>query len=201
TINNGVTKVDLRLEPADAVFVIFKNKAVKMDVKVPVKTENTLTTLNGDWTINFQKDRGAPASVKINDLNSLTENTNTGVKYFSGTANYIKSINAPAQWFKKGMATWLDLGDVKNLAEVVVNGKSVGIIWKKPFRADISSALKPGKNTLEVKVTNLWVNRIIGDAQPDVTQKYTYTTWDFYNAKSPLLPSGLLGPVKIVAVK
>ena len=81
-----------------------------------------------------------------------------------------------------------------------MNGKSLGIVWKKPFRVNIASALKQGENKLEMKVTDLWVNRLIGDAQPNVTQKITYTTMPFYQANSKLQPSGLLGPVKIVSV-
>ena len=93
----------------------------------------------------------------------------------------------------------MDLGSVKELAEVLVNGKSVGVVWKAPFRIDITSALKTGSNKLEVKVTNLWVNRLIGDAQPGETKKITFTTMPFYQANSPLLPSGLLGPVQILS--
>jgi len=93
---------------------------------------------------------------------------------------------------------WLDLGSVKNLAEVTVNGTPLGIAWKAPFRIDVTDALKPGSNALEIKVTNLWVNRLIGDAQPNVAKKYTYTTQQFYRANSPLAPSGLLGPVRII---
>ena len=100
----------------------------------------------------------------------------------------------------KNATYWLDLGDVKNLAEVIVNGKNVGITWKKPFRIEVTEALKQGPNSIQVKVTNTWVNRLIGDAQPGVTSKITYTTMPFYKAHSPLLPSGLLGPVKLVAV-
>jgi hypothetical protein len=96
------------------------------------------------------------------------------------------------------MDIWLDLGSVKNLAEVVVNGKSVGIVWKPPFRVELKDSLKTGANILEVKVTNLWVNRLIGDAQLDAARKYTYTTEPFYRADSPLQPSGLLGPVKLM---
>jgi hypothetical protein len=95
----------------------------------------------------------------------------------------------------------LDLGVVKNLAEVIVNGKSMGVVWKQPFRVDVTNALKAGTNKLEIKVTNLWVNRLIGDAQPGVKQKITYTTMPFYQANSPLQPSGLIGPVKIVSRK
>lgn len=86
----------------------------------------------------------------------------------------------------------------KNLAEVVVNNKSLGIVWKKPFRVDVTGNFKPGANKVEIKVTNLWVNRLIGDQQPGAN-KITYTTMPFYQANSPLLPSGLLGPVQIIA--
>ena len=120
------------------------------------------------------------------------------MKYFSGTGTYTKTIQAPAGWFKSGAQLWLDLGDVKNLAEVSVNGKPLGILWKTPFRVDVTGALKPGANAVEIQVTNLWVNRLIGDQQPGVQKKYTYTTQQFYRESSPLLPSGLLGPVRVV---
>lgn len=98
----------------------------------------------------------------------------------------MKKATASADWFAKDAELWLTLSDVKNLAEVIVNGKSSGVLWKKPFRVNISGALKPGNNKLEIKVTNLWVNRLIGDAQPNVTNKITYTTMPFYQANSPL---------------
>jgi beta-galactosidase/beta-glucuronidase len=123
------------------------------------------------------------------------------VKYFSGTATYSKTIQAPADWFKAGAKLWLDLGDVKNLAEITINGRPLGILWKTPFRMDVTSALKAGANTLEIKVANLWVNRLIGDEQPGATKKYTYTAVEFYRADSPLLPSGLIGPVRIVRLE
>ncbi|MNR24093.1 Glycosyl hydrolases family 2, sugar binding domain [compost metagenome] len=150
--------------------------------------------------MSFQKDRGAPSSITINKLASWTEHSDTGVKYFSGTATYSKTIDAPKNWFVKDTQLWIDLGEVKNIAEVIVNGKSLGIVWKKPFRVDASSILKPGKNTLEIKVTNLWVNRLIGDEQAGV-KKITYTTMPFYKADAPLLPSGLLGNVTVLSVK
>ncbi len=200
TISNGVTKVKLHMEPNDAFFIVFNDKATKASVELPAVKVKELATISGEWNIDFQKSRGAPASIKMNVLKSFTENADAGVKYFSGTATYTKKITAPSGWFKKDVELWLNLGDVKNLAEVIVNGKSLGILWKKPFRVDISSALKPGANTLVVKVTNLWVNRLIGDAQPGVTHKITYTTMPFYQANSPLQPSGLLGPVQVMSV-
>jgi hypothetical protein len=150
--------------------------------------------------VSFQPDRGAPSHITLEILRSWADSSDIGVKYFSGTATYSKTFQASPEWLAKavGLRIWLDLGSVRNLAEVVVNGKSLGIVWKTPFRVDVKEALKPGANTLEVKVTNLWVNRLIGDAQPDVAKKYTYTTQSFYRANSPLQPSGLLGPIRIV---
>lgn len=144
--------------------------------------------------------RGAPARVTLDTLTSWSESADPGVKYFSGTATYNKAVNAPPDCFKQGARLWLDLGDVKNLAEVLVNGQSLGIVWKRPFRVELSGALKPGANVIEVRVTNLWVNRLIGDLQPNVTRKYTFTTWPYYRPDSPLLTSGLLGPVRLVRV-
>ncbi len=197
-IAGGRTTVPLRLEPNDAVFVVFRRAATGTSRSVPQRVETPLTTVDGSWDLAFQTNRGAPAKISLSALSSWSENSEAGVKYFSGTGTYAKTIQAPADWFKTGAELWLDLGDVKNLAEVSVNGKPLGILWKTPFRVNATSALKPGANTLEIKVTNLWVNRLVGDQQPDAVKKYTYTAQQFYRADSPVLPSGLLGPVRIV---
>jgi hypothetical protein len=95
----------------------------------------------------------------------------------------------------------LDLGKVKEIAEVSVNGKPVGAIrWKPPFQADVISALKPGSNHIEVKVTNLWPNRIIGDRRPNATRKYAWLDYKPFRANSPLLEWGLLGAVELYSV-
>lgn len=200
SIANGVTKVKLHMEPHDAFFIVFKDKATTSSFELPALKVKELTTIEGTWNVSFQKDLGAPASATFDKLVSYTDNADAGIKYFSGTAAYTKTITADAAWFTKDAELWLNLGDVKNLAEVIVNGKSLGILWKKPFRINITSALKPGENKIEIRVTNLWVNRLIGDLQPGVTSKITYTTMPFYQANSKLLPSGLLGPVKIMSV-
>jgi hypothetical protein len=109
-------------------------------------------------------------------------------------------VQASADWFKKGSELWIDLGDVKNLAEVTVNGKSLGVVWHVPYRINVTKDLKPGANQISIKVTNAWVNRLIGDQQPDATTKYTFADVKPYKANSPLLPSGLLGPVRIYSV-
>ena len=198
-VKDSVTVVDLQLAPADAIFIIFTNSEnYKSEVVIPRKTEKLLTTVTGKWDIRFEKGRGAPEIISVDSLTSWTNSTDKGVRYFSGTATYRKSIDVAKKWLVKGSPVLLDLGEVENLAEVIVNGKNMGIVWKKPFMLDVSGALRAGKNLLEIKVTNLWVNRMIGDVQPDTDKKYTYMTWDFYNAQSPLLPSGLLGPVKLI---
>jgi hypothetical protein len=109
-------------------------------------------------------------------------------------------VQASADWFKRGAHIWIDLGDVKNLAEVSVNGKPLAIVWHAPYRVDLTRALKPGANELSIKVTNAWVNRLIGDQQPNTTTKYTFADVKPYNANSPLLASGLLGPVHLYSI-
>jgi hypothetical protein len=199
-IANGSTTVPLNLEPWGTVFVVFRNATHETSHTLPAEAQTQLVSVEGPWTVNFPANLGAPASTTLDKLSSWSENQDAGVKYFSGTGTYTKTIDAKAAWFKKGAKLWIDLGDVKNLAEVTVNGKSLGIVWHTPYRVDATSALKPGANEVTIKVTNAWVNRLIGDQQPDATTKYTFTTVKPYKADSPLLPSGLLGPVSLYSV-
>ena len=200
SIEDGITRVPLHLEPNDAVFVVFRNKAVQTSHTINKPAEKQLAVISGPWTVTFQPERGAPGQAVLETLIPWNENADQGIKYFSGTGTYTKTIQAPAEWFTPGSQLWLDLGNVKNLAEVVVNGKSLGIVWKSPFRVNVTGDLKEGENKFEIKVTNLWVNRLIGDMQPGVTSKITYTTMPFYRANSPLLPSGLIGPVTVQSI-
>ncbi len=200
-IANGRTIVPLRLAPDDAVFVVFRKAAAAPARALPDPVESELLTVAGPWQVAFQPGRGAPATARFDALGSWSESADPGIKYFSGTATYKASFDVPAHWFVSGARLWFDLGDVKNLAEVKVNGAPLGTVWKAPFRVDATEALKPGPNTIEIKVANLWVNRLIGDKQPGVTKATTYTAVEFYKADSPLLPSGLLGPVRIVGLK
>jgi hypothetical protein len=198
-IEAATTVVPLHLEANDAVFVVFREPASASSRTLPRTLEVRIAVLEGSWNVTFEPNRGAPAQAQFPALTSWHQNSDPGVKYFSGTATYTKDVDAPAGWFKSGQKLWLDLGDVKNIAEVTVNGKPLGILWKAPFRVDVSSTLKTGPNTLQIKVTNLWVNRLIGDQQPDAGKKYTYTAVQFYRADSGLLPSGLIGPVQFIA--
>lgn len=200
-INGGITTVRLHLEPADAVFLIFRKNATQTSLELSPTQAKTLATISDGWKVTFSKGPNAPEASTFDKLVSLTESKDPRIKYFSGTATYANKFTVDKNWQSKKSQAFIDLGDVKNLAEVIVNGKSLGIVWKKPFRVDVSNALKPGENLLEVRVTNLWVNRLIGDQQSGIASKSTYTTMPFYQASSSLLPSGLLGPVKIEEVK
>lgn len=196
----GRTTIPLRLNPYEAVFVVFRKPATATRQSLRLPAETPLMTLSGRWMVSFQPNRGATGNITLDKLSSWGESSNLGVKYFSGTATYSKTVHAPDEWFRPGTHLWLDLGDVEELAEVAINGKPLGIVWKAPYRIDVTKALQHGANELSIKVTNLWVNRLIGDQQPGTTKKITFTTFKPYSADSPLLPSGLLGPVKITSI-
>ena len=199
-IADGRTTVPLHLEPWGSVFVVFRKATAETAHTVPATIETDLGAVSNSWKVSFQPGRGAPPSITLDKLASWTDNSDAGVKYFSGTGTYTTTIDAKADWLKKGSHVWIDLGDVKNLAEVVVNGKSLGIVWHAPYRVDATEALKPGTNQVSIKVTNAWVNRMIGDEQPGVAKKITFADVKPYNATSPLLPSGLLGPVRVYSI-
>jgi alpha-L-rhamnosidase/Glycosyl hydrolases family 2, sugar binding domain len=196
-IAEGRTTVPLHLEPWGTVFVVFRKPTKEASYDPPKVIESRLASIEGPWKVDFQPGRGAPQSITMDSLASWSDNTDPGVKYFSGIGTYTKTIQAPEEWFKKGAHVWIDLGDVKNLAEVTVNGKDLGVVWHAPYRVDVTAALKPGANEVIVKVINAWVNRLIGDEQPGAT-KYTFADVKPYRKDSPLLPSGLLGPVVVL---
>lgn len=196
-IAGGRTTVPLHLEPWGTVFVVFRKPTSEMSHTVPPLTETKVATISGQWNVAYQTGRGAPPSISLSELSDWSANSDPGVKYFSGMGTYTKTVKASQDWFRKGSRIWIDLGDVKNLAEVILNGKDLGQVWHAPYRVDVTSALKPGENEIVIKVVNAWVNRLIGDEQPGAT-KITFADVKPYKANSPLLPSGLLGPVTVV---
>ncbi len=200
-ISGGRTSVQLNLHPWESVFVVFQGKAQTTSWLAPAVEKDTLATIDGAWEVKFPPHWGAPSSVTLKKLISWSDSGDVGVKYFSGTATYVKTIVAPPGWFHPGTKLWIDLGTVKNLAELSVNGHRLAILWHAPYETDATAALHPGINQIQIKVTNAWVNRIIGDLQPGAKEHYTYTDYKPYTANSPLLSSGLLGPVTIDAVK
>jgi hypothetical protein len=196
-IENGQTIVPLTLDAEDSVFVVFRKPAKADALAIKKLAPVPVATLNGAWKVAFQPGRGAPASISLPKLASLTDSADAGVKYFSGLATYTSSFTLP-KGAKAGQPLWIDLGQVGEIAEVSVNGKHAGYAWHKPYRVNIGGAVKQGTNTIEVKVANLWVNRLIGDAQ-DGAAKVTWTAIPTYSATAPLRPSGLIGPVTLQA--
>ncbi len=195
-IENGETIIPLTLTSEQSVHVVFRKPATADALTIKKLAPTALATLDGPWNVTFQPGRSAPASATLPQLAPLNENADPGIKYFSGIATYSKDFTTPKGW-KKGQPLWLDLGKVSELAEVSVNGKPAGGAWHAPFRVDIGSTAKPGKNKLEVRVANLWVNRLIGDAQPGA-KKITFTALPTFRADAPLRPSGLIGPVTLM---
>jgi hypothetical protein len=195
-------------------------------VQITVSTLAKPTEIEGPWDLHFPKGSKAPEQVTLDRLISWTEHADPGVKYFSGTAAYRCRFNAPAAVDQRKL--YLDLGAVHVIAEVKLNGKELGILWKPPFRVDIADALHSGENELEVRVVNLWPNRLIGDDllppdckwkpgfmdsevisewpswlannQPSPTGHVAFAAWRLWTKNDPLLVSGLLGPVRIISV-
>jgi hypothetical protein len=180
--------------------------------------------LRGPWEVAFQPNRGAPDHLTFDHLASWPQHTDPGVKHFSGAATYRRTFQwmpAPPQGAGRKRQVFLDLGRVEVIAEVRLNGKGLGVLWKPPFRVEVTGALRPGENTLEVKVVNLWANRQIGDehlpedsdrkldgtlkswpqwvqaAKPSPTGRYTFTSWRLWKKSDALLESGLFGPVTL----
>jgi hypothetical protein len=203
-IEGARTAVTVGFGPSEAFFVVFRHPANATEMVSQGKPPNDShaipapVTIEGPWMVTFQAGRRAPAeAVVFERLSSWTEHPMEGVKYFSGTATYTQSITLGKEFLKPGQRVALDLGAVKNVAELFVNGHAIGVLWKPPFRADITSAIQAGENMIEIRITNLWPNRLIGDQKLPEKERVTWCFYRFYTAESPLLESGLLGPVKI----
>jgi hypothetical protein len=151
----------------------------------------------GPWDVSFEADRGAPDRITLDALTDWSKHPDLRVRYFSGTAVYSKTISVPSSMLGEGMRLYLDLGRVAVMAQAKLNGKDLGILWKAPFTVDITDAVSGGDNALEIAVTNLWPNRMIGDKTLPPEQRLTWAAWDPFSADSPLLESGLLGPVTL----
>lgn len=192
---DGRTEVPLDLPAFGSTFVVFHGTTTVAERDVRPPEETTIETLQGPWQVSFEAGRGAPASVTMPVLQSWTDSPSDGVKYFSGTAKYAREFSVSK--VSTDATLWVDLGEVRDIARVIVNGVPAGITWCPPFVVDITKYVRPGANTLEVEVANVWANRLIGDAQPDAKEKYTFTWVPTYRADAPLLGSGLLGPVRI----
>jgi hypothetical protein len=202
----GITQVPLHLAPYQSLFVVFKQASgahspqLSDGKKAPASVEEAKVTElpASQWTIAFQAGRGAPTQPqKFEAFTSWTESPDAGIRYFSGTATYSTSVNLQN---RPGERVLLKLSDLREICTVRINGKQAGTIWAMPYELDITNSLKSGDNSIQLDVTNLWPNRIIGDAQPSNTHAYTSTNIRKYTKDSPLLPSGLIGPVTIETI-
>lgn len=226
---NPITLSSVELKKTDAgntQLTIRENGTYKIQTNAVMQDLGQITAckilpVNENWKVRFPKHCGAPDSINLPVLKSLHLNADFNVKHFSGTATYLKNIEIPNGYFSADQRIIIDMGRVEVIAELLVNAKPVDILWKEPFRADITSFVKPGQNEIEIRVTNLWPNRMIGDEFLPVENEYskdkfifklpewytsnqsksddriTFCTWKSFSKEDPLLESGLLGPAFI----
>lgn len=218
--SGGLTRVPLAFEPLQSFFVVFArdSAAAPMVNNFPALTQ--IMALEGPWNVAFNPALGGPASVTFDQLMDWTQRQEAGIRHYSGLATYQKTFDLTVSSPETGRKLYLDLGKLQSLGRVRLNGRELGIIWTSPWRVDITAAAREKDNVLEIEVVNNWVNRLIGDQQPPdkdtrslswpsgmlggkshQTGRFTFATRTHYNAKSPLIPSGLLGPVSILTTK
>ena len=202
---DGSTTLPLELDKFGSCFVVFRKPVGntttgKSDRNFPAL--DVLETLSGAWDVAFDPAWGGPAKRDFPELKSWTEDTEDGVKFYSGKATYRKTFNLPDKVRGKKQPLFIDLGDVRNVAEVRLNGKKLGVLWCYPWRLEITEAVKHKGNVLEIDVINLWTNRVIGDLNQPKEKRFTKThdkfRFDMITGETPLLDSGLLGPVRIL---
>lgn len=223
------TEVSFDLRPNGSMFVMFRpTSSASFERRF---AETRVIPVEGPWKLSFPKGWGAPNSVTLDELVDWTKHADSGVNYFSGTATYEKRVDLSSlQPLKRNERLLLDLGDVKHFASVEVNGKAFPAMWRPPFRVDVTEAVAGAKRAdVKIRVTNLWSNRLIGDERmfkPDCewspagrgrgiaaipdwvkrgekspTGRYTFCTWRHWTAEDDLLPSGMLGPARLLVEK
>jgi hypothetical protein len=227
SVKGGYTELTVQLAPLGSVFVVFRKPKSGDDASLDrlatetfaVAKDSAGLTLDGDWQVEFPEGWGAPQETTFSKLESWTESEDEGIRSFSGIATYRKSFDVPASLAAQERL-FLQLGDLAEIAEVSLNGKPLGLVWLPPFRIEITDAIRAGTNTLEIRVANLWANRLNGDSllpeadrftrsnldrmQTDPTSDSSYgripngPTRPVYSEIPPLMKSGLLGPVQIV---
>jgi len=224
TVREGRCFVSVAFSASDARFVVLSRRRLRGASLPEACLEERRMPLDCVWNVSFDQKGGLSAEERMSELHSWTESDNPVVRYFSGTAVYSTEVGLEASLLDSCRCVALDLGRVKNIAAVKINGEAAGILWKAPFEtADVKPLLHPGVNSLEVEVTNVWVNRMIGDkrlygmdgvvpsaasgndfsapTEPSPTGCRVTRVTRFYKASDTLLESGLLGPVEMIFMK
>ncbi|HEY5346183.1 MAG TPA: glycosyl hydrolase [Verrucomicrobiae bacterium] len=197
----GQTFVPLDFAPCGSWFVVFREPASAHPAIAKSNGEifSKLSEISGAWTVHFDPKWGGPETVQFASLVSWPTRPEPGIKFYSGTAVYEKTFDVSDSKLKiKNSKLFLDLGDVHEIAEVKVNGKSCGTVWSPPWRVEVTDAVKAGENKLQIEVVNFWPNRIIGDASLPKEQRLTQTNIRKLTAQTPLETAGLLGPVQLL---
>lgn len=215
TVTGVHTTIPLLFDANEGYFIVFRDNTFQREIQTKKNFPDSrrVASLTAPWSVSFDPAWGGPEQVTFEKLTDWTQHPDSGIRYYSGTAIYRQTFDRPADNSKQ---QFLDLGKVKNLARVRLNGQDLGVVWTAPWRVEITKALKLKDNQLEIEVVNLWPNRLIGDEQlpddgirngewpewlkdggPRTSGRYTFTTYKHFTKESPLLESGLLGPVTI----
>jgi len=211
----------VELEPCQSFFVVFDRKGTAVPDSTGVAQDfpdhEAVMTLSGPWTVAFDSAWGGPERIVFDRLDDWSKREEEGIRHYSGIATYSMTFDLPgSKAASKDRDLCLDLGVVKNLARVRLNGRDLGVVWTAPWRVRISDAVREKGNRLEIEVANLWINRLIGDesepwdgaedgqwpvwlleGKPRPSRRFTFTTHRFYKKDDPLVGSGLLGPVRV----
>jgi hypothetical protein len=224
-VKKGQIQIPLQFEASESYFIVFnhdkKAESPKSGGLKNFAQPEILFEVNNPWKLSFDPKWGGPENVLFDQLVDWTSRPEEGIKYYSGIASYRNTFNLSENvTADKKRDIYLDLGEVNNLARIRINGKDMGVVWTAPFRIKITDAVVSGDNQITIEVANLWPNRLIGDEQkpddgikegkwpewlltekPRTSGRFTFTTYRHYKADSPLLKSGLIGPVKIISIK
>ncbi|MFV2066899.1 MAG: glycosylhydrolase-like jelly roll fold domain-containing protein [Pirellulales bacterium] len=203
---DGRTTIPLRFEPHQSFFVVFPKDTAAVPkatgTRVNFRKLVTVGQIDGPWKVTFDTTAGGPPATTFTTLDDWSRRPEAAIKYYAGIATYHRTFDLPPSLQgRAGRTMVLDLGQVHELARVRLNGSDLGIVWCAPWRVDITRALQQGKNQLEIDVANLWPNRLIGDKSVPPERRVTRTNFNPYRPDAPLLPSGLLGPVTLMATE
>jgi hypothetical protein len=205
---NDITKANIKLSAYGSAFVVFTSVNRNLPTYNELLETQTVE-ITSTWKLSFPENWGAPASVRLDKLISWTEHEEKGINYFSGTATYENSFTVTKETMKNKKAISINLGEVYDVAEILVNGKSAGVLWTKPYKLNIEEFVKEGENKLEMKITNLWINRLTGDINLPEGEKLTRTNrppvtdtnTGYEDLTWRIQTSGLLGPVQLKIAK